>query len=362
MTIRELQVNRKALDRTRIVEWQNGPLGAGEIRLRIDRFGLTANNVTYGVAGDRIGYWKFFPPQDDSAGDQGIIPVWGVAEIIESRADGIAPGERLYGYFPMATELVMVPGRIRPGRLSDMSEHRSQLPAVYNNYTRLTADPGYDPAGDDMRNLLFPLYATSFCLADFLVANDWFGAKRVIIISASSKTAIGLAMALRDMDGAPGTLGMTSQANADFVHGLALFDDVTTYDRIDALDASIPSVIVDMSGSGGILSSLHARLGDAMRFCSNVGITHWSEAGMGPGFIRERSAMFFAPAHIAKRTEEWGPGAFDEKAQAFFARASAASRDWLEIETVQGLDQVGPVLARLVGGKIDPRRGLVCMS
>ena len=42
---------------------------AGQVLLRIDRFALTANNVTYGVAGDQIGYWQFFPP---SGGDENL--------------------------------------------------------------------------------------------------------------------------------------------------------------------------------------------------------------------------------------------------------------------------------------------------
>ena len=52
------------------------PLSDGEVLARIDRFALTANNVTYGVMGERIGYWKFFPVE---AEEDGIIPVWGFA-------------------------------------------------------------------------------------------------------------------------------------------------------------------------------------------------------------------------------------------------------------------------------------------
>ncbi|MGQ4827609.1 DUF2855 family protein, partial [Enterococcus faecalis] len=65
----------------------------------IDKFGLTANNITYGVVGERIGYWNFFPTDDPAFGK---IPVWGFATIIDSRHDDVPVGTRLYGYFPMS--------------------------------------------------------------------------------------------------------------------------------------------------------------------------------------------------------------------------------------------------------------------
>ena len=36
-------------------------LADGEVLLKVDRFAFTANNVTYGVVGDRFSYWDFFP-------------------------------------------------------------------------------------------------------------------------------------------------------------------------------------------------------------------------------------------------------------------------------------------------------------
>ena len=81
----------------------DGPLGPGEVRLRVERFGLTANNVTYGLLGARLGYWKFFAaPQG-----WGRLPVWGFGEVGASGADGIAAGERFYGYFPMSTAVTL---------------------------------------------------------------------------------------------------------------------------------------------------------------------------------------------------------------------------------------------------------------
>ena len=93
------------------------PLDDGEARVRVDAFGFTANNVTYAAAGDLIGYWTFFPaPSVDDEVNWGRVPVWGFGDVVESRCDGLAEGERLFGYFPMSTELVISPDQRHRGR------------------------------------------------------------------------------------------------------------------------------------------------------------------------------------------------------------------------------------------------------
>lgn len=75
---------------------------SGQAQLRIEHFALTANNITCAAFGESMRYWQFF-----RAGDRwGCIPVWGFATVTESRAEGAAVGERVYGHLPMATHLV----------------------------------------------------------------------------------------------------------------------------------------------------------------------------------------------------------------------------------------------------------------
>jgi len=350
-----LQVNRTELSKTRLARAEAPALAEGEALVKVDRFALTANNVTYGVVGEKIGYWNFFPAPEG----WGVIPVWGLADVVASRAAGIEPGERLYGYFPMGTHLVIKPGKISAERLVDVSPHRASLPPVYNSYARVKAEPGYDGAMDEARALLFPLYATSYCLYDFLADNQWFGAAQIVIISASSKTAIGLAIALSKDYRAPSVVALTSARNAAMVDGLGLYDSVATYDGLEAIDVGKPTVIVDMSGNGKVLSDLHRRLGDNMRYCSNVGVTHYEDNAMGPGFIRERSAMFFAPGHIQKRAKDWGPGVFDKRAFNFWRDAALESRAWLKTERVKGADAMEMAFHRVREGKFRPDEGLI---
>lgn len=341
------EVNQSNLAETRLTT-RDVALSDGQVLVKVERFALTANNVTYGVVGHKIGYWQFFPTDD--AG-WGVIPVWGVAEVVESRASDVPVGERLYGYWPMADHLVIEPARVSEGSLFDGAAHRAELPPVYNRYARLAADPSYDAAMDDARMVLWPLYATSYCLYDFLVDNDWYGAEQVVIPSASSKTAIGLAYALAADDNAAPAIGVTSVRNKKMVEGLGLYDQVLTYDDIEAAIANRPTVIVDMSGHGAVLGRLHKHLGDNMKFTSNVGLTHYEDNGMGADFIRERSAMFFAPGHIQKRGKDWGKGEFDRRAAAFWADAAVKSKSWLTIQRGAGADSVSTAWAEVLGGK-----------
>lgn len=349
-----LDVKRTDLAATRLRESEIPAIAGGQILARVDRFALTANNITYGVAGDKIGYWNFFPAPDE----WGVIPVWGFADVAQSRAEGVQEGDRLYGYFPMGTHLVMTPGKVSPDRLIDASAHRAMLPPVYNSYARVSAETGYDRSLDDLRALLFPLYATSFCLYDFLVDNAWFGARQAVIVSASSKTAIGLAIALRKDAAAPPATGLTSARNKAMVMSLGLYGSVATYDAIGSISAE-PTVIIDMSGNGTVLSELHAYLGDNMRYCSNVGITHYENNKMGPGFIRERSAMFFAPGHIQKRAKDWGRGVFDAKAFAFWRDAAIESRHWLKVSRAKGAAGMEAAFHRVRKGDVRPDDGVI---
>ncbi len=58
--MRQLQTLKSDLSKTRIVETKNSDIQEEEISVSIESFAFTSNNVTYGVAGNTIGYWQFF--------------------------------------------------------------------------------------------------------------------------------------------------------------------------------------------------------------------------------------------------------------------------------------------------------------
>ncbi|CAN0497830.1 unnamed protein product, partial [Laminaria digitata] len=270
----QFQVNQNVFIRNRIAETPNSELklSDGDVLVEIEKFAYTANNITYAVAGDTIGYWQFFPPVGKNSDGWGVIPVWGFARVVESKTGAIAIGERLFGYFPPAKRLKMKPIKSNERRFIDGSAHRAKLPAGYNIYQRVNTDKRYNPEFDRERMLLFPLHLTSFCLWDALQSKDWYGARQIVILSASSKTSTGLGYALKADENAPKVIGLTSSRNLETVRNLDIYDHCLSYKEATTIDETIPTVIVDMSGNQIVLAALHAHLGDQMKFTSKVGL------------------------------------------------------------------------------------------
>ena len=360
----QFQTLKSDLTKSRIINEDLPIISDGEILLKIESFAFTANNVTYGVAGVTIGYWKFFPAAQNSDDRWGCIPMWGFAEIVESKNQNLDVGERLFGYFPAADSLVLSPVKISDQSFSDGKEHRKELPPVYNNYLRLNGESNYDPSMDPIRALLFPLHITAFCLCDSLEEDQYLGASQILIVSASSKTAIGLAQGLADSKSSPKVVGLTSVTNSKFVEDLGCYDEVISYDQLDKIDYSQGAVIVDMAGNREILGTLHGKLEGNMLKCLTVGMTHWdnettAEDALGQAMLRERTEFFFAPAHIQKRIGEWGHEGYAQKTNAFMSARALQSNDWMQIKKIIGLEDFTTTYKEVVAGQIKPHEGII---
>ena len=347
-------VDRDDYRHTKVLEFEPAELADGEIRVRVDAFGFTANNVTYAAAGDLIGYWTFFPAPDTTDGTNwGRVPVWGFAEVVESRTGLVLGGDRLFGYFPMSTELVVTPTRVTDATLTDGAEHRASLPPVYNRYVRCGSDPGYDADLEAEQMLYRPLFFTSFLIDDFLADNDFFGARSVVIASASSKTAFGTAHLLHQRDGLT-VVGLTSPGNMTFVEGLGCYDVVAPYDDAASLPEG-PAVLVDMSGNPSVVRSVHERYGDELAHSMIVGLTHWEDrTGQAEPMPGPARSMFFAPTQIEKRHADWGAGVVESKfAEAWNPFVRMVS-DRVTIEHRSGADAVSEVFAETLEGRTPP--------
>jgi len=360
----QFQTLKSDLTQSRIIDIDLSSIDDGEIAVTIESYAFTANNVTYGVAGDTIGYWKFFPAGHDENDEWGCIPMWGFAEITQSNNKNLNVGERLFGYFPAADSLILSPIKISNQSFSDGKEHRKELPPVYNNYVRLAGEENYDASMDAVRALLFPLHITAFCLCDSLEEESYFGASQVIIVSASSKTAIGLAQGLADAEDSSKIVGLTSASNAEFVESLGCYDEVISYDELDKVDCSIGSVMVDMAGNREILGTLHGELGDNMLMCLTVGMTHWdngttAEDALGQAMQRDRTEFFFAPAHIQKRIGDWGHDGYAEKTNSFMTARALQSKDWMQVKEISGLENFTSTYEEVVAGNINPNEGII---
>lgn len=344
-------VKRDNLNETTITPAKDHIAAVGEAVLTVERFALTANNITYGVAGDTIGYWKFFPTDTDGWGS---IPVWGIAKVTATNGCDLKAGARYYGYFPMSSELKVKPIKLSPRGFVDGVDHRSELPPVYNQYTLVNPDNGFQPGFDNHKMVYAPLFTTSFVLDDFFLDNQDFGAQSIILGSASSKTAFGMAYMLKQ-SGRVNVVGLTSARNLEFVKGLELYNDVFTYDEIESINNSIPSAYVDMSGNREVLSRVHHHLKDKLVQSCAVGITHWEsrlsqEVGELPG---AKPTLFFAPSQIVKRNKEWGPAEYQARlAKATDSFLSEVDK-WVTIEEFNFADITSVYNQVLVGAPAD---------
>lgn len=357
----QFQVDKKLFFKHQLAEIPpaNLVLEEGEVLVKIEQFAYTANNITYAATGDIIRYWEFFPAVGDKSEGMGVIPVWGFASVVATKSDEIPLGDRIYGYFPPASHLKMKPIKVQDERFFEGSAHRATLPMGYNLYRRVLNETGYNKAFDKERALLFPLYLTSFCLWDSLQENNWHGAEQIIVLSASSKTSIGLGYALEADPKAPKSIGLTSQRNEETVKKLSLWDDVLNYTKLNQIDHDIPTVIVDMSGNNELLAELHQLLGDKMQFTLKVGLTHWAKTNPKDGIINERSKFFFAPSHIEKRFKDWGPASFDQKVNAFMLVAASKTRQWIDFNEIQGLEALAKIHPEVCKGSRSPKEGII---
>jgi hypothetical protein len=356
-TVTELWVDRKDLRRTKTVQYEQALLSDGEIRVRVDKMGLTANNVSYAVSGEMIGYWKYFPAE----GEWGKVPGWAMADVVESRSETIAEGERLYGFFPMASEVVLQPGHVAAGFFMDASPHRTELPALYNQYLRTAGEPDYLKSLENERCLLFPLFVTSFVLYDYLIDNEFFGAKQVVIGSVSSKTGFGLAHLLKNDPALEKTIvGLTSPRSVGFVENLNCCDQIVTYGDEAAIDAGVPTAWVDMSGDGPLTSKLHHLFGENMVESCIVGATHWeAERGRAKDLPGAKPKFFFAPGQIAKRDAEWGQGEIWRRGSKAGAAIAKSISDQIAVEAISGSDEVARIWCDMLDNKVSPSRGIM---
>ncbi|HAU22998.1 MAG TPA: DUF2855 domain-containing protein [Erythrobacter sp.] len=358
MMIRQVHVRKTELTDASFAELAEGDLAEGAVRLQIESFSVTANNITYAVVGDGFGYWNFFPAPDGL----GIVPMWGHAKVIESKCPDIAVGERVYGYLPMATHLDVAPGSISASGFVDMTDYRQPMSPIYNQYSRLDADPEHDPSRENERMIFGPLFKTGFLIEYFMRGESWFGADRVILTSASSKTALGLGAVAKQHSPEVKRIGLTSTGNVDFVECTGLYDEVLSYEDVGSLTSS-PSVTVDFAGNARLLGKLHNHLADNLKYSCLVGATHIEERGDGLGAGHElpgpTPTLFFAPDHAVALFKEEGPQAAGQQIAESWHYFLAAVGDTVEIERKQGIEAAREVYLEMVQGKVDPTKGIV---
>ncbi|QPP07712.1 DUF2855 family protein [Streptomyces bathyalis] len=347
-----LVVGRTDLSTAQLVAAPVPELRDGEALLRVDRVGLTANNVTYAALGDSFRYWEFFPTR---AG-WGIVPLWGFAEVVASRVDGIEPGSRLYGYLPSGSHLLVRPGRVDERGFRDANPHRATLPTPYNAYTLTTSDLAYEADREDLQILYRPLFWTSFMLADWLVDNSFLGARTVVLSSASSKTAYGAAFLLQGQGCE--VVGLTSRRNVDFTESLGCYDQVLAYEDATSLSPSQPALYADFAGDEALTATLRTHLGDALVHHVVVGVTN-QQPGPAGTLDDTGPGMFFAPDQMRKRVAEWGREGLNRRFADAWRRFAPVVEGWVDVVHSHGPSALEKVWHEVQSGQTAPRTGHV---
>lgn len=352
MTAWDLLVKRDDLSTTRLDDAAVPTPGPGEAVLKVDRVGLTANNVTYAVLGDTMSYWTFFPAEEGWA----HVPLWGFADVVASTVEGVEVGQRYFGYYPTASHLVVQAGSVTATGFRDVADHRAGLPSPYNGYQLVDEDPAYTKEHEDLQALFRPLFFTSFLLADFLADNGFFGAQTAVLSSASSKTAYGTAFLLEGIR----RVGLTSPGNVAFTESLGCYEQVLTYDDVASLPTDVPTLYADMAGSRDLRTAMHEHLADALVHDAVVGITHIDELGAGGGALPgPKPAFFFAPDQMVKRRGDWGPNGIESRYGEAWQRFVPHVSDWVDVVEGSGPQALNEVWLEVLGNKSAPRVGNV---
>lgn len=356
----ELLINRRDIHEIKFVTRPDSfDLAPNELLFQINHFAFTANNITYAALGERIGYWQFFPANEEGWAK---LPVWGFADVVESKHPEIIVGERVYGFFPLATHLVVSAKKVTARGFYDGAPHRQPLNAVYNQYLRTKNAVDFAPEDNHLNALLRPMFTTSFLLDDFLFDNDCFDAQRLILSSASSKTAYGTAFLLhrnRQERSPYRIIGLTSAQNVSFVQQLGCYDEVLSYEEVLSLSNDEAAVYVDFSGNAQLRKTIHEHYGEQLKYDASVGLTNWNELGSSKGLPGAPARMFFAPAQLQKRVKEWGGAAYQQRMGNAWLAFLNVAKDWIDITERHGQAAIEEIYLAMLNGKALPKQGFI---
>jgi hypothetical protein len=347
MPMSDLLVKRNDLRECRIAESPVPALEPGQTLLRVDSFGMSANNVTYAALGEIMSYWDYFP----AANGWGRVPMWGFAQVEQSDARDVEPGMRVYGYLPPSSYLVVTPAQAGADGFIDGSPHRAALPSTYQRYLASDADRFYRADTEDLQMLLRPLFFTAFLIDDQLVDDGLAARGPIVISSASSKTAIGAAFLLAQRGGVE-LIGLTSAGNVELVEDLGVYDRTVTYDAIESLDRG-PATFVDIAGDATVRLAVHSHYAEDLVYSMRVGRTHWEEVdASGSELPGPPPTLFFAPDRVTKRSEEWGPAELQARVSGAWHPFCEWAGGWLEVIHGRGFEAVQRVYLDVLEGRV----------
>lgn len=350
----QIQINKSNLGQCKTVQQDidYSALKADQVVLEIESFGFSANNITYALMGDQMGYWGFFPADDG----YGILPIWGFAVVTFSNHPHIQVGEKVFGYLPMASHLVITAGDVSAQSFYDVDDSRKSISSVYDQYVRCAVDPGYSAKKEDWQLNFRPLFMTSFVLDDYVGEKITAQTKQIVLTSASSKTAYGAGFLLKHFKQERGVnyevIGLTSPGNVAFTEASGCYDRVVSYDQFASLNQQQGTIILDFAGNKPLLLNLQSHFADAMQLMVYIGVT--DVESQKETFAGElRGELFFAPSQVKKRTQEWGGAGFMQKYAVAWGAFSAHIEPVLSTTHFNGVEAITKLYQDGLQGKFE---------
>ena len=358
MTATDLLISRSDLGAARLADSvpADVALADGQVLVDVDQFALTTNNMSYARAGDRMGYWNFFPAPDAAA--EGRLPVWGYATVVRSECAEVEVGEEIFGYLPVGRRWVMTPDGVSGLAWMDTTPHLAATHPWYNRYYRTAADPVTQAGFREIQPVLWALFMTGWEMANDIIADTESGASTVVVTSASSKTAWSLAWSLRD---APHqVVGLTSASNVAFTESLGCYDRVVAYDDFDAAmvdgSAAIEATVafVDMAGNESLARTIHEGLGERLVRSVRIGGTHRGAGGAPSELPGPARSFFFIPDVAETKAAAVGQADYHARFAAAWNDFAAWSQPLLRVERQTGADAMLAAYLAMQSGTTDP--------
>lgn len=374
-------------------------LPPNHVLLKVDKFGFSSNNVTYGALGEvqhyryvvnqlasLMGfcnlihliprYFEFHPAPKTattSPESHGIIPVWGFATVILSSIDSIKPGERVYGYLGMS-KYILVPVDPRSINIHNFYVPRPHLPAdrrPYNQLMRCAADPQYRTDREDETMLYRPLFWTSYWCEDWLNVASYRDATHVIISSASSKTSFCLAYVIKQRRSRENKnltiIGLTSDRNVPFTQNLNLYDQIVSYNDITQLESkSHKYLYIDVASNSSLNSKLFSHLQSSLLVTVVLGMTNFDDAhGKSPiagnpvTQTKQKIESFFMPEWLVVRRRQLSVPQITNMQNEAWKRLMGDCKGWVKMEYTRGGEKVKEKFLATVNSQVGPDKGLV---
>ncbi len=174
------------------------------------------------------------------------IPAWGLARVHRTNHPEIAEGSLYYGFWPIAPYSV---------RAITGVDHGARV--AYHDIPRFKGVREWLKLieADDFSLMVseyFEYFKIGITYAREIRDFGYFGAEQLVLTSASSSSSQVIAMCVKELNPSMSIIGLTSQRSLGLVKSLPFYDDVYTYDDIEASPNAKPTLFFDVLGKEAV--------------------------------------------------------------------------------------------------------------